>query len=500
MPLPAPGVELVVTLKAPPLARASLRGRSFQRAGRLALRAPASVSYLRELTRDQDALVTRIHSAVPSATVHWRYSVVLNGLAVVAPAEAAGRIAALPGVAHVYRGVRYRRSLFRSPAVIGAPTVWGPTLATAGDGIKIGVIDDGIEQSHPFLSPAGFTMPAGYPKGNRAFTTAKVIVARSFPPPGATGRYARLPFDPNESEHGTHVAGIAAGDHDTTAPGPNGPVKVSGIAPRAYLGNYRVLTIPTGAFGLDGNSPEIVAGIERAVLDGMNVINLSLGEPEITPSRDIVVQAIDAAADAGVVPVIAAGNDFDVLGPGSIDSPGSASKAITAAAATKSGLIAEFSSGGPAPVSLRLKPDVTAPGVGVLSSVPDPRRLVAVLRRHEHGRAAHRRGCSTAAPAAPNVDRGADQVGADAHRQPGQGQHPRARRDAADPRRRRNDLAPASGPAAHLREAVEPLVRAAAPRPRGLAAHRAHGCRRRCRRLDGHRPAGDAFTRSRAHH
>ena len=83
-----------------------------------------------------------------------------------------------------------------------------------------------------------------------------------------------------------------------------------------------MLTIPTGAFGLDGNSPEIVAGIERAVLDGMNVINLSLGEPEITPSRDIVVQAIDAAADAGVVPVIAAGNDFDVLGPGSIDSPG----------------------------------------------------------------------------------------------------------------------------------------------------------------------------------
>ena len=69
----------------------------------------------------------------------------------------------------------------------------------------------------------------------------------------------------------------------------------------------------------------------------MNVINLSLGEPEITPSRDIVVQAIDAAADAGVVPVIAAGNDFDVLGPGSVDSPGSAPKAITAAAATKGG-------------------------------------------------------------------------------------------------------------------------------------------------------------------
>ena len=61
----------------------------------------------------------------------------------------------------------------------------------------------------------------------------------------------------------------------------------------------------------------------------MNVINLSLGEPEITPSRDIVVQAIDAAAAAGVVPVIAAGNDFDAVGPGSVGSPGSAPKAIT---------------------------------------------------------------------------------------------------------------------------------------------------------------------------
>jgi hypothetical protein len=102
----------------------------------------------------------------------------------------------------------------------------------------------------------------------------------------------------------------------------------------------------------------------------MNVINLSLGEPEFTPSRDIVVQAIDAAAAHGVVPVIAAGNDYDAVGPGSVGSPGSAPKAITAAAASKAGVIAAFSSGGPTPVSLALKPDVTAPGVSILSSVP----------------------------------------------------------------------------------------------------------------------------------
>jgi hypothetical protein len=83
-----------------------------------------------------------------------------------------------------------------------------------------------------------------------------------------------------------------------------------------------------------------------------------------------VVKAIDAAAQAGVVPVVAAGNDFSPFGVGSIDSPGSAPRAITAAAATRSRVVAGFSSSGPTPVSLRMKPDVTAPGVDILSSVP----------------------------------------------------------------------------------------------------------------------------------
>ena len=323
------------------------------------------------LRGSQDAFVSRVRRVVPGAIVRWRYHLVFNGVALLVPAGTQKQLRTLPGVTELYPSVRYRRSLFRSPAVIGAPQLWGPTLATAGQGIKIGIVDDGVDQSHEFFSPAGFAMPPGFPKGQRAFTTAKVIVARAFPPPRFNYRYAKLAVDPLESVHGTHVAGIAAGDHDTSAPGPSvGSVKVSGIAPRAYLGNYRVLTIPTGQFGLDGNSPEIAAGIEAAVRDGMDVINLSLGEPEITPSRDIVVKAIDGAAAHGVVPVIAAGNDFDVLGPGSIDSPGSAPRAITAAAATKSGGIASFSSGGPTPYSLRLKPDVSAPGISILSSVP----------------------------------------------------------------------------------------------------------------------------------
>jgi hypothetical protein len=100
------------------------------------------------------------------------------------------------------------------------------------------------------------------------------------------------------------------------------------------------------------------------------VINLSLGEPEIEPTRDLVVTAINAAAEAGVVPTIAAGNEFSDYGNGSISSPGSALKAITAAAVSKQLAVASFSSAGPTPVSLALKPDVSAPGVEILSSVP----------------------------------------------------------------------------------------------------------------------------------
>jgi subtilisin family serine protease len=349
-PSSGPSVELVALLDGKPLAE-----RPHARAA---------------IEREQADVVRRIHEAVPSARIRWRYQLVLNGLAVIAPADSAKRIAAIPDVQTVQASVTYHRTLYESPQVIGAPQVWGPTLATAGEGIKIGIIDDGVDQTHPFFSPAGFTMPAGFPKGNTAYTTAKVIVARTFAPPGANWKYAHVPFDPQQSEHGTHVAGIAAGDNGTPANNGSGPVKVSGIAPRAYIGNYRIGTIPTNGLGLDGNSPEIAAAIEQAVKDGMNVINLSYGEPEITPSRDIVVEAMNAAADAGVVPVIAAGNDFDSFGAGSVGSPATALKAIAVAAATKNGVIAPFSSGGPSPVSLALKPDVTAPGVNILSSVP----------------------------------------------------------------------------------------------------------------------------------
>ena len=353
-----PLVEVVVELEQRPLGTTRwLAGRDVQ---------------ARTMASAQRRVERRIASALPRAEIRWRYQVVANGFAVVVPRSQIRRLDSIAGVEQIYPSVRYVRRLDRGPQQIGAPALWQPGLSNAGEGIKIGIIDEGIDQTHPFFRPQGYAMPPGYPKGQTAYTTAKVIVARAFPPARPTWKHASKPFDPELSSHGTHVAGIAAGNADTPANG----TRISGVAPRAFLGNYKALTIPTDAdVGLDGNSPELVAAIEAAVKDGMDVINLSLGEPEIEPGRDIVSRALAAAARAGVVSVVAAGNDFGEFGRGSLSSPGSTPEAITVGAVTttRSGppnVIAGFSSSGPTPLSLQLKPEVSAPGANVLSAAP----------------------------------------------------------------------------------------------------------------------------------
>jgi subtilisin family serine protease len=337
----------------------------------------------------QDAFAARLATQVPDARVNWHYDVALDGVSVVVPVSQLPSLSAIPG-ATVWPTVTYhslggpsqrsRRTVAaqtgpnnRPPQLIGAPALWAQGLQ--GQGLKIGIIDDGIDKNHPYFNPTGFTYPTGYPLGNTKYTTPKVIVARAFPSPSTHWKYADLPFDPTYSDHATHVAGIAAGDSDT--PDAQDDLTMSGIAPMAYLGNYKALTVPDVADGgIDGNSPEIAKAIDQAVADGMNVINLSIGEAGIAPQRDIVVQALANAAAARVVSVVAAGNDYWNAGLGSINSPGTAPAAITVAAASggswgnKPNVVADFSSAGPTPIALLPKPDVTAPGVEVVSSVP----------------------------------------------------------------------------------------------------------------------------------
>ena len=343
--------EVVVALAASPLAHAPRNGT--------------------RIAAEQRTFRRALERHLPDARIRWTYRLVANGFAVVLPSAEVPLLRDIPGVRDVFASARYVPQLDRSPQQIGAPGLWGAGLETAGQGVKIGVIDTGVDQGHAFFDPAGYAMPAGFPKGQQRFTNAKVIVARAFPPPGARYKNAALAVDGDNSSHGTHVAGIAAGNARTQATGST----VSGIAPRAFIGNYKALIGTDSGLSPNGNAPEIVAAIEAAVRDGMDVLNLSIGQPELEPRRDIVALALDAAARTGVVPVVAAGNDFNDLGAGSISSPANSERAITVGAVEVSGTTprgthAGFSSVGPTTMSLRLKPDVAAPGVDVLSSVP----------------------------------------------------------------------------------------------------------------------------------
>src|SRR5205823_4990618 len=268
------------------------------------------------------------------AVVTRRFRILVDGLTVDLPVARLPALAELSFVTKIYPSLQYRLTLNGSPGLIGATSFWASTGAR-GEGIKIGVVDDGVDQTHAFLAPTGMSYPPGFPKGSRRWTTQKVIVARAFPGPGS-GKRGRLPLDRQASFHGTHVAGIAAGRAGTSSPGgPDHPptAGLSGIAPNAWLGNYRVFNIPS-PLGFVANSPEIVAAFEAAVADGMDVINFSGGGTDTDPANDVLFEAVHNVVEAGVVPVIAAGNSRDEFGLGSVGSPGTAPDAISVAAAS----------------------------------------------------------------------------------------------------------------------------------------------------------------------
>jgi minor extracellular serine protease Vpr len=325
-------IRVIVQLPEAPLARWS-RTLS-QSSGRLKLQVEAASSreYLARLVRSQATAVAQLRRAIPSATVQRRYRIVLNGLAVDLPARALPKLVRLGFVSKVSPSVRYTLSLNDSPGIIGAPQ-FQAAFGARGDGTKIAVVDDGIDQGNAFFDPSGFQYPEGFPRGGSRWTSPKVIVARVFPGPNS-GPGGRLAVDPRTSFHGTHVAGIAAGDSGTTAPAGTDHPTVSGlagVAPRAWLGNYRVFTVPTPV-GNVANTPEIIAAFEAAVADGMDVVNFSGGGSETPPENDALVDAVANLAAAGVVPVISAGNDRDDFGFGTAGSPGTAPEAISVAA------------------------------------------------------------------------------------------------------------------------------------------------------------------------
>ena len=267
---------------------------------------------------EQGRLRARIEQA--DTKVSGSVDTVANALFVRMTPRRAAEVAGLAGIARVYQEKTYKLLLDHALGLQRVTDAWGQIggMGNAGLGIKIGIIDTGIDPGHPAFQNSGLSAVDGFPRANKdtdlKFTNSKIIVARSYDGTSLLGS----PADDRKG-HGTGVAMIAAG---LTNAGPL--ATITGVAPGAYLGNYKVF--PDSLSGAPTSA--ILKALDDAVSDGMDVINMSLGsQPAERPADDILVKAVERAAAAGVIVVIAAGNEGPDLH--SIASPGTSPSAIT---------------------------------------------------------------------------------------------------------------------------------------------------------------------------
>ncbi len=363
------------------------------------------------------ARIESAHASLRSALTGRQFAVtgevetVLNAVFVAATPDRVAELRALPGVSAVVPLRRRHLMLNKAVPAVNGPAAW-QTLGgqqNAGRGIKIAIIDTGIDQNHPAFQDSTISTPAGFPicpDNNCRFTNNKVIVARSYiqmeaagtaPNPAATSR----PDDYTPRDrigHGTATSSTAAGNTNT---GPS--ATITGMAPHAFLGNYKVFG--TSAFASDD---AIIQAVEDAVNDGMDVLSLSLGgsafggpldegatcENTGNAPCDPLAYALDSAVQEGKIVVAAAGNDglegLDASGNtingvlGTIASPGYAPQVIAAGATTNLHIwVAQLHIGGSAPSSLQSiaaefgdgplpNGTLTGPLVDVTSVISDP--------------------------------------------------------------------------------------------------------------------------------
>ncbi|MDP9350771.1 MAG: S8 family serine peptidase [Chloroflexota bacterium] len=286
----------------------------------------AAKKYQTYLAEKRGQYKSFLRTYAPKAAVTEEYALAFNGLAVQLNGVSLATLRKGPGVAAVQYSRFYTKQMNASHNVIGSDALWAKTggRPNAGRGVKVGVLDSGIDQTHPFFSPAGFDAPAGFPKGDTRFTSDKVIVARVYYH-GKPGSYTAQAVD----SHGTHVAGTIGGVPYGGAQAKPYPVagELSGVAPGVWLGNYNVFPGNVAS----ASSEDILEAVEDTVRDGMDVVNMSLGGGS-SGIQDLLSMAVDSAVDAGVVFSISAGNS----GPGemTIGSPGVSAKAITVGAST----------------------------------------------------------------------------------------------------------------------------------------------------------------------
>lgn len=285
---------------------------------RAQLSSGAGKVYEAQLISQQKDFESRAAALVPDVQVVTELRTLSNAIAVRAPGNKIAELAALPGVKRFQISRQYHMLLNASVPLINAPTAWAKVGggASAGRGIKIAILDSGIDLSNPLFSPTGFVAPAGYPIGVTGYTNGKVIAAKVF-----LSDSSATPADQNG--HGTNVAGIAAGDFSTITP----LGAVSGVAPGAYLGNYRVLDA-------NGNGDEalIASALEAAFNDHFDIASISFGATA-TETPGTLDGAVSLAVSGGMTVVTAAG-DGGAKGQMTITSPGVVLNAITVGASS----------------------------------------------------------------------------------------------------------------------------------------------------------------------
>ena len=328
---------------------------------REAMHTAAADGYRRQVAQAQSA----VHQELARRGVNVISSVseVLNAVFVSAPPERVAELAAIPGVLGVRPMRVMHMELNKATQLMNAPTAWNLVggQSKAGAGIKIGILDTGIDQNHPAMQDSSLAYPSGFPKCSGStdacnYTNTKVIVARSYVSQIVVGNESdpnnpaidSIPDDYSPRDrigHGTAVASAAAGNTNT------GSVTFSGMAPKAWVGNYKIWGSPY----VNENPPEDVwvTALNDAILDGMDVISMSsggialtgpldsgaaCGVPAGTPC-DVLATAFENAAKTAVV-VVAAGNSgsdgYNYPSFNTISSPGTAPSTIAVGATTNS--------------------------------------------------------------------------------------------------------------------------------------------------------------------
>ncbi len=313
-----PGRYAVVLQEAPVVARYSSAAQ---------VRTADAASYRGQIEARQRTL--RSQFAERGIQVHGATRTLLNAIFVSMPEGRVAEVRAMAGVAGVVPLRRYKRAMNRAADLVNASTAWASLggQSNGGAGVKIAILDTGIDHTHPSFQDPSLPVPAGYPKCDGAdcnFTNNKIIAARSYTKWLAAGTNLADPAAdsrpddllPRDREgHGTGVASAAAGVVAT------GAVTVSGIAPKAYLGNYKIYGSPE--VNDYTNDEAIIRALEDAVDDGMDIVSFSTGGVAFTGPLDsgsacgndpgvpcdLSATAFENAAKAGTIVVVAAGNE-----------------------------------------------------------------------------------------------------------------------------------------------------------------------------------------------